>query len=425
MTAALMTHTAARPGSRMQVAAMWLLVLPLFTEGVANDVVKAEIVGLAVLAFARIVVSDRVLPRLVVERIFMTFGVLALVDTAYLAFKPWPSDAGTARSYDTHALIFGMTIITVAVFVVLFFEEELFARVIWRGATLALWAGVASCSASRLTGHLLLVNTADGGLRMVGTLTEPSDWAPVLALVVLLALRRRSWLYMALALAGLVLADSPTCILVMAVTVPLYYEMTSSRRRRIPLLVILITASALFTQRADAAAWLDSGNPAKIAVGRLVSGIHNVETGGGEGTNGRFQSTTIVVAAAREHGWMHFGAGPSADSTWLPAMYPGSGGATVAANALWVGILFDYGEAGVAVLAVLMIVAVWRMRRNPQMTAILLPFFISTLVNSSGADTALVALGIMLFAFRWMPTAAPSDPQGQVKRHSTGLFQDA
>jgi hypothetical protein len=406
MTAALMSRPAERTGSRIQVAATLVFVLPLFTEGVAKDVVKAEVASLAVLAFVRIAISNSVLPRRAVERIFMTVGVLALIGIAYLAFRPWPSDAGTAHSYDTHALIFGGTLIAIAVFAVLFFEEELFEQVIWRGATLALWIGVVSCAVSRLTGHPLLVNSGEGGLRMVGTLTEPSDWAPVLTFVLLLALRRRSWLYLALALAGLVLADSPTCMLVMAVTVPFYYAMTSSWRHRIVLLVILaiiIPAGAFFVQRADIAAWLDSGNSAKIAVGRLVSGIRNVETGGEEGTNARFQSTTVVVAAAREHGWMHFGAGPSADSTWLPAVYPGSAGAAEAANALWVSILFDFGEVGVAVLGAMMIAALWHMRRNSRMTALLLPFFIATLVNSSGADTALVALGIMLFAFRWAP----------------------
>ena len=401
---------AERTGSRIQVAAMWLFVLPLFAEGVANDVVKVETAGLAVLAFARIVISDRVLPQRAIERIFMTAGVLGLIGIAYLAFKPWPSDAGTTRSYDTHALIYGVTYVGVAVVAALFFEEELFEQVFWRGATLALWIGVASCATSRLTGHLLLVNPADGGLRMVGTMTEPSRWAPVLTLVLLLALRRRSWLYLALVLAGLVLADSPTCLLVMAVTVPLYYAMTSSWRYRIPLLVILtivILTGIFFVQRTDTTAWLESGNPTKIAVGRLVSGIQNVETGGDKGTNGRFQSAVVIIADAREHGWMHFGAGPAADFTWVSAMYPGFSGPTVAANALWVSILFDFGEVGVMALGAMMIVAVWRMHRNPRMTAILLPFFIAALVNSSGAgpEPALVALGIMLFAFRWAPTA--------------------
>ena len=417
MTVALITRPAERTGARMQVAATWLYVLPLFTDGVANDVFKAEIAGLAVLAFVRIVISDRVLPQRAVERIFMTAGVLTLIGIAYLAFKPWPSDVGTTRSYDTQALIWGANYVAVAVFVVLFFEEELFEQVIWRVATLALWIGVASCAASRLTGHPLLVNSADGGLRMVGTLNEPSAWATVLPLVLLLALRRRSYIYLPLVLAGLVLAASPTCMLIMAATVPLYYAMTSSWRYRILLLVILaiiVPAGVFFVQRADAAAWLDSGNPTKIAVGRLVSGIQNVETDGDEGTNSRFQSTTVVIAAAREHGLMHFGAGPAADVTWLAAMYPEPSGTIVGANTLWAAILFDFGEVGVAAFSAMMIAAVWRMHRNPRMTAIVLPFFIAALVNSTsaGPGTEFIALGIMLFAFRWAPKAAPFRPQG-------------
>jgi hypothetical protein len=128
MTATLLHRPAERTGSRMQVVATWLFVLPLFTEGVAGDVVKAEIIGLAVLAFARIVVSDQVLPQRAVERILMTAGVLTLIGVAYLAFKPWPADVGTANSYDTHALIFAGTLVAVAVFAALFFGEELFDR---------------------------------------------------------------------------------------------------------------------------------------------------------------------------------------------------------------------------------------------------------------------------------------------------------
>ena len=317
MTTALMTCPANHTGSRMQVAAVWLFVLPLFTEGVATDVVKAEIAGLAVLAFLRIVVSDRVLPQRAVERIFMTAGVLILIGIAYLAFRPWPPDAGTTYSYDAHELIFGGTLVAVATFAVLFFREELFERVIWQLATLALWIGVASCAASRLTGHLLLVNPADGGLRMVGTLTEPSDWAPVLALVLLLALRRRSWLYLALVLAGLVLADSPTCLLVITVTVPLYYVMTSSWRHRTLLLVILaiiIPAGAFFVQRTNAAEWMDSRNPTKIAVGRLISGIQNVETGGKVGE----------TAASTARRWSSPPQGRTAGCTSVPGRPPTS-----------------------------------------------------------------------------------------------------
>jgi hypothetical protein len=47
---------AANLGERLQMVATWLFVLPLFTEGIAKDVVKIEIAGLAVLAFFSIVI---------------------------------------------------------------------------------------------------------------------------------------------------------------------------------------------------------------------------------------------------------------------------------------------------------------------------------------------------------------------------------
>jgi hypothetical protein len=408
MTATLMTrpdvHAVPRPASRVPLIAAWLFVLPLLTEGVLPDVVKLEVAGLGVLAFT-LIGSGRVLPRRAVERIFAVLAVLMLTVCAYLAFRHWPSGAGSARSYDTHAALWVVTYTVVAVFAVLFFREDLFARVIWRGAVIALWIGVASCAASRLTGHLLLANPNYGATRMVGTLTEPAEWAPLLTVILLLAIRRRSRLYVALALAGLLLADSPTCMLVMAVTVPLYIALASSWRYRIPLLaalLVIIPAGVIFVQHADAPAWMSSGNTAEVAVGRLVSGIQNVGTDGRQGSNARFENTAGALAAVRENGWMHFGAGPDADATYFPAMRA-AGGPVAGVNALWADVLVNFGEGGLAILAVLMITAAWRMRRRPEMCAILLPFFVASLVNSAIPDWSLVALGIMLYVFGWVP----------------------
>jgi hypothetical protein len=392
----------------MQIAATWLFVLPVFTAGVARAAAKIEVVGLAVLAFAAIVILLRPLPGRAIERIYVTFAALALIVIAYLAFRPWPSYFGTARAYETGAALFVATYVAVAVFAVLFFEQWLFERVMWRAATLTLWVGLITCVISLLTGHPLLVNPAYGGLRMRGTLSEPSAWAPVLALVVLLALRRRSWLYAGLGLAGLVLSDSPTCILVMAVTVPLYYALASTWRHRTLLLLALavsLPAGAFFIQHANPGSYLDSGNPASVAVGRLLSGIRNVETGGQTGSNDRVSGTTVVIAEVRDNDWMRTGAGPAADSTYFPAKYPAGGGVVAATNSLWTSVLFDFGEGGVVVLGVLMLAATCRMRRRPVMTALLLPFFVTALVNSAeGAfEYAFVALGIMLFAFGWIP----------------------
>lgn len=400
--------------SRTRLAAAWIFVLPLVTAGVARDEAKIQVAGLLMLAFA-VVIRQQPLPPRALGRIVMTVGVLSLIVMSYLAFRSWPSYAGTARSYDTHAWLFVLTYVVVAVYATLFFDDRLFMKVMWRAATAALWIGVISCAVSRLTGHALLVNANDGGLRMTGTLPEPAEWASILAFVLLLAFRRRSWLYVSLSLAGLFLADSPTCLLVMAVSVILYAVLTTQSPHR-PLVLAGVAAaiagSVVFVQHVNAQPWLDSSNPERIAVGRLVSGIHNVETGGEVGSNDRFASTTVIVADVREHGWALLGAGPEADTTWLPAMYPGPSGTTVAANALWVVFLFDYGITGMAILLVLLAVAAWRMRRCPQMAAILLPFTISCLASSAGPDPLFAALGIMLFGFGWAPQAVSMRPQG-------------
>jgi hypothetical protein len=394
---------AERISSRTRTAAAWLFALPLLTEGVLPDVVKLEVAGLGLLAFW-VVGSNRPLPHRALERIFLVAAVLTLVVIGYLAFGHWPSGAGSPRSYDEHAALWVASLVVVAVYAVLFYEPAVFERVIWRGATIALWAGVISCAVARMAGHALLaVNAAHGTLRMAGPLTEPSAWAPVLTLVLLLALRRRSRLYVLLAVAGLVLADSPVCLLVAVVTVPLYYGLAGSWRRRVPLLLamaVIIPSAVLLVQRADAQAWEASGNTAEAAVGRLLSGLQNVGTDGQQGSNARFASTTAIVGAVRENGWMRFGAGPAADSTWVPASYPVTGPG-VGANALWVTILFDFGEAGVLVLAALMLAAAWRVRRNPALAAILLPFLIATLVNSAGADVPFAALAVMLYGLGW------------------------
>ena len=337
--------------------------------------------------------------------------MLSLIVIAYMAFGHWPA-AGSTRSYDVQAWLFVATYVMVAVFAVLFFEPGLLGRVMWRAATVALWIGVISCVLSRVTGHLLL-SDADQGIRMQGTLSEPSAWAPVLTLVLLFALRRRSWIHVALALAGLVLTASPTCMLVMAITVPLYCALASTWRHRLLLLAALavaVPAAAFWVLHASPQGWLDSGNAGKVAVGRLLSGVRNVETDGQQGSNDRYANTAVVIADARTQGPL--GAGPAADTVFFPATYPAASGTQYDPVALWSSILFDYGMLGVAVLAALMLAAVWQMRRTPVMTGILLPFFVASLVNSAEGTFgyAFVALGIMLFVCGWAPAAWAAGP---------------
>jgi hypothetical protein len=401
-----------------QLAATVLFAFPFFTAGVAKDSAKIQAVGFALLFVLSITVGRQSLPRRAVGRICLTAAVLMLIFCAYLVFRSWPSSYGSAGFYDWNAMIFVVTYLEVAVFAALFFEARLFERVIWRAATVALWIGAASWLATRLTHHLLLVSTSHGVIRMQGTLNEPSAWAPVVPLVAILAISRRSPLYVALALAGMWLTASPTCLIVLVVSFILYYALTGTRRHRVAIiltLAVFIPVSASFALTAVPAQYLNSHNSAENAIGRLLAGIQNIDTDGRLGHNTRWAGTRMVVADAAENGWLVAGAGPGATRTYALARHlKGSRPLPYGTPTLWVGILFDFGAIGVAVLGVLMLVAVWRMRCRPELCAILLPFSVAAIVNSAEGSFAFifVALGIMLFTFKWA---------GPVDRYHCGL----
>ena len=114
----------------------------------------------------------------------------------------------------------------------------------------------------------------------------------------------------------------------------------------------------------------------------MVSGIRNVESGGGEGQNARFENTTGMLAMDRQNGWMRGGAGPGVDAVHFQV--PASG-PPAAVNALWMSVLTDFGEWGLAALAALILTAVWRMRRDARIAALLLPFIVASMVNTSSA----------------------------------------
>jgi hypothetical protein len=413
------------PGGRTaREIATWLFVVNFLTIGIGRDHAYLEWLGLLVLALTAFVLFRVPVPRRAIHRIVVTAAVLALITGAYVTFGSWPASFGSARSYNTQAVFFVVTYLAVGAFAALFFEERIFERVIWRAATIALWLGVLSCLASRLSHEVLLTSTSHGALRMQGTLSEPSAWAPVITLVVLLAIRRHAWWYLPLAAAGEVLAASPVCLLVLLASGAAYYALTGTRRQRaaiVLLLAVLVPPTVYFAQTANRFQYLNSHNTAEVAAGRLISGIRYVETDGREGHNTRFADTILAISQARAGHWLVTGAGPAADETYFPAKFPSG---LIRPNALWVSVLFDFGLAGAVVLAALMLAAAWRMRHFPGLAAILLPFFITALINSAEGsyEYAFVALGILLFAFGWAttPRSSPAAAGAFVRRAIAG-----
>jgi len=309
------------------------------------------------------------------------------------------------------ALIYSAAYAVPGVFAALFYREDLFADVFWALTRASIWVALIAYAFSRVAGHAVLVNAQLGNDRLQGLLIEPSAWAPVVAAGILMALRRRSRVYVVLVVLVAILTQSPTVYIVVAISIPVYYLLTirnGFRTKR--LLVLLIAAVALpvavnFLQTANADTYLNSSNRPSVVVGRMISGVQSIDSGGTTGTNGRFTSTKQAISNTEDLGLLNFGGGPGSSNAYFSAEYPNVPGQSVGlrTNALWVDILFNFGRVGVAVLFLLLATATIRMRRVPAAAEILLPFIVVSFINSAEgvALYQFSILAICLFAFGW------------------------
>jgi hypothetical protein len=345
-------------------------------------------------------------------RTWLIFTLFMTITAIYLIF---PSSALSAYTSQSHflkeAFIYSFSYAIPGIFAALFYQKDLFVDVFWLLTRLSIWLALTAYAISRFSGHVVLVNSQTGGLRLQGLLSEPSAWAPIVAVALLAALRRKSTLYTVLILLVALLTKSPTVYIVLAISIPLYYLLTIRQefkiRRFVFLLVIAVAIPFIvnFLQTANSATYLNSQNEASVVVGRLISGVQNIESNGALGTNDRFANTTQVIADTEDAGLMNFGGGPGSSNVYFPAKYPTlpGQGVVVRTNALWVDVLFDFGRLGVTILFLLLAVSVIRIRKDPVMAELLLPFIVASFINSaSGIELyQFTILAIFLFGFGW------------------------
>lgn len=396
--------------------ATWLFSAPFFFVGASvgtstyAHLVYVQYVGFGVVIIAAALsVSNAPLYR-GWSRAWAVITFFTVLTGVYLMFPRMVLFQYASQSHYLKAALVGVVSWALpGIFAALFYREALFVDVLWALIRGSVWVALGGYALSRVTGAVILVNAQPGNDRLQGLLSEPSAWAPIVAAGLLIALRRRSKLYVMLILLVAALTESPTVYIVAAISIPLYYVLTGAfKPKRLVLLLFLAMSIPLivnFVQTANPNKYLNSSNHASVVVGRIISGVQDIESNGSSGTNTRFTSTTQTVNDTEANGLLDFGGGPGSAGLYFRAKYPisASQNAGLGPNALWVEFLFDFGMVGVAVLFVLLAAAVIRMRRVPVMAEILLPFIVASLINSAGG-TALYQVAIMaifLFAFGW------------------------
>jgi len=312
-----------------------------------------------------------------------------------------PGDGGEGF-YLKQAIVYILYVGFVAGFAYTFYREQLFVNIWLRAATIAAVIALLGFALAVTTGRPELVTFANygGGLRLTGSVGEPSVWAPVIPAGIFLAWRRRSpRLVVMFAVTGL-LARSPIVALVFVLSLAAILLIRKFSIYLKVTIVMLLAAAApwiipVFT--GDAAPVKEgSSNPLAIMMGRLLSGLQFIETSGASGNNDRAAGAQRTLSVLQSHDWLWTGRGVGSADVYFPFHF-----STVQAFSLPVNILFDLGVIGLGIYVLFALRAIWNMR-NTEAALIFIPFLMGSAINSAqGIEFYKFAvLGILLFVGR-------------------------
>jgi hypothetical protein len=340
--------------------------------------------------------------------VFTPVGASAL-PVLYLLVWPWLGGSPFAQPSIALGVSAALYVIWAVLYGHLFHDDDLLVEAFVRTLTVALAVAFAAYLAYITVGLRWLVHTQYGTPRLQGLLSEPSGWGPFLGAAILLGWERRRWWLVGLAGVAALLTKSPTTVACVGLAVPAYLLLARRWHKWRAAIIVAVSAVGWWV-------WLQitsvrvtdsvsTGLEDQI-VARLASGIANVQSGQTQGRNDRWASLQAIFDAMTAHHWWWTGIGPGSESYWRETL----DGALP--NSLPVYVAGSFGVAGVGVLAVLLVLAVKRLRHST-LFPLVLPFIVASLVNSAGGwesyKYVVLAIVLALPAKRAATLALPAD----------------
>lgn len=344
-----------------------------------------------------------------------------------------PGDGGDG-AYLKQAILYILYVAFVAGFAYTFYSEKLFIDVWLKASTIATAVALLGFALAVAVGRHDLVTFANygGGLRLTGMLDEPSAWAPVIPAGIFLAWRRKRPLLVVMFAAAGLLARSPTVALAFVLSLAAILLISKfAIFLKFTIVALLATAAPwiipIFTGDTTAVDYQGSSNPLVIMMGRLLSGVQFVQTGGASGSNTRAAGAQNTLSILQTHHWLWFGRGIGSADVYFPFHL-----GTVQAWSLPMNVLFDFGVIGLTIYALFALRAIWSMR-NTEATLIFIPFLMASAINSAeGIEFYKFSLlAILLFVGRsgrsnslgkrWWARAHPEKVTHDTRAHATHL----
>lgn len=365
---------------RLEWVAAFLFLLPAFAAAISIDgeLHRLNLYWLqALIGVSLVAVAIR--HRRDIGWLFAAFGVLLLVHVPYGIAHLAPIVGDTYQYLEKFLSLWFYLLLTSLVSVLLLGRPPAISAfsVLASGSVLL---GAVAFALSARTGSQVAVHVYGEVVRMQALLTEPSAFAPIVAFLVLIAIRRRQTSMLIFAAVGLSLTFSPTVYLSTVASL-LLLGLLASRTRAAVLLVLVSLATILTVARSsfDANALQESASPISSSLGRLLNGIDNVLSLGEEGANVRFLALLETLDFLKEHGLLFTGYGLNSAAVLFLELYD-----TPKDNALWISMMAFYGIVGCTLFLLACGWALARLHkiRHPYLD-IYVPFLVASMINSA------------------------------------------
>ncbi|MGI8608512.1 MAG: hypothetical protein ACR2MY_04685 [Candidatus Dormibacteria bacterium] len=405
--------------------AAWAFVLPTlvgYVRDLSGQNVYLHTGEIGILCMLVLSVTAFVRGVLIPARV-VRVGVLAGALSAVVAIYSWRwSDYHATSSFIKLALSFYSYLMLAVAYALFFYDPEVLTAVFRRAAQIALMFALCTYLIYVVGGPAILVHTQYGVPRLNGFTSEPSAWAPILGVLLLTGLHRRSAFDVVIALVGILAAQSPIVLVTAGTSVLTFYLLQSSSQVKRAIVVCVLVPTLPLTIMAVNSSNISRGPYQRTFVdqtfGRLASGIASIESGGTVGSNDRYVSLSVIASELAVHDLTLTGLGPGGAEVYFTAKYGVDG---YQANSFLVMMFADFGPAGVALVVVLLVMSLNGIRRNSQAGRLFLPFLIAGMINSATGWEMykFVVAGFVVLGIGWRESHRPVDAA------TTGLSSDA
>lgn len=282
---------------------------------------------------------------------------------------------------------------------------------------------VASMVIYYATGQAFLINVyvVEHLIRPQAFLSEPSSFAPIAAVLLIVGWLRRSKIDMFLAVVALAITFSPISFLATAITALLYafFYLVRSVPARVAVVGVAVTVFTILFML-DCSSLVVSLGGFERTLGRVSCGVqvmfdddlrNSLST---TFTNQRLTSTLLSIDFAKDNGAVLFGFGLNSSSVFMPALF-----GEVRENSLWISVFLFYGVVGVIVyLAAVLLGVFFTFNTNREFAVFYLAVVVSSTINSAGGFYlfSLVFFAVTVLIFGRNDRGSSKYAQAQVLR---------